>query len=70
MCVHVLTPSTWFSPRLPRPLCSLYISFQAITAPAESTGMGDLLQKLLTLDPKRRATATEALCHNFFDEGL
>ncbi|CAM9138726.1 unnamed protein product [Sphacelaria rigidula] len=40
---------------------------QEITAPVESTGMGSLLEKLLTLDPKRRATATEALRHRFFD---
>lgn len=32
--------------------------------------MGDLLQNLLTLDPKQRATATEALDHRFFKEGL
>ncbi|CAM9613449.1 unnamed protein product [Scytosiphon promiscuus] len=43
---------------------------EAITAPVEKTGMGDLLQTLLTLDPKRRATATEALQHRFFDDGL
>ncbi|CAN0163964.1 unnamed protein product [Ascophyllum nodosum] len=41
---------------------------QDITAPVESTGMGDLLEKLLTLDPKRRATATEALRHRFFED--
>ncbi|CAN0289182.1 unnamed protein product [Ectocarpus sp. 12 AP-2014] len=41
-----------------------------ITESVEDTGMGDLLDKLLTLDPKRRATATEALSHRFFDDGL
>eukprot|EP00903_Cladosiphon_okamuranus_P010660 g10078.t1 len=41
-----------------------------ITAPVKSTGMGDLLKSLLTLEPKARATATEALRHRFFADNL
>lgn len=51
-------------------LFSRWARFQVITAPVESTGMGDLLEELLKLDPKLRFTATEALKHRFFAEGL
>lgn len=61
----------WFQTS-PPPHCFFSRSalFQETTAPVESTGMGDLLESLLQLDPKIRATATEALRHRFFAEGL
>lgn len=55
---------------LTTPPSPFVIPFQEITAPVKSTGMGDLLKSLLTLEPKARATATEALRHRFFAEDL
>jgi serine/threonine protein kinase len=40
---------------------------QAIVADHEESGLGDLLQRLLQLEPSRRIKAKDALRHPFFD---
>jgi cyclin-dependent kinase 7 len=56
--VNCLPNYLQFSPITPKPLSTLF--------PTASSDCVDLLKQLLQLNPNKRLTAEQALCHNYF----